>query len=457
VAIPEAKRTTSAAERTGSVPSGLTLWPPPRDSWIAIAGVALLYGGHLFYGALSNDVALAMNVVAALLVAGILISPRLREDVLRLKGIAVPAALFAAVILIALWTLTPWTPGGPHPVWSYVGISPGASTIDKSATTMEIVKLLGLGCIFLIGAAAGARDDRARFAVQLMIAAGVAFALWALLESAFSPYEGAGGHRLQAHFLNANTAGTVLAMLLCLAVAELVRRLQSVAPQRRFRGTLLQAAAVLALAVCLLDTASRGAALAFLAALLVFVALRLASGRLKLSRAVLAATAGIILLLIVVAVAGDLLVDRFVTSQNDVPGRLDTWIAHWQAFLTAPVFGYGLGAAQTVNKTLLTVQTYVALWSIRAPLNVYLQWLEEAGVVGAAPMFLCIGAIIIQTVRGHGRRSRMTGLLAGLLAADTVVLVHGFTDFGLEAFSVAAFWAWLLGLQFSLAQGSSRR
>jgi hypothetical protein len=47
--------------------------------------------------------------------------------------------------------------------------------------------------------------------------------------------------------------------------------------------------------------------------------------------------------------------------------------------------------------------------------------------------------------------------LAGLLAVDAVVLIHGATDFGLEVPSVAAFWAWLLGLQFSLAQGSSRR
>jgi O-antigen ligase len=455
VTIPETSQTGSKARRESAGAFTLPLWPPPRDGWIAIAGVTLIYAGHLLYGALSNDVALAMNIAAALLLGGVLVAPRLRQDVLALKGLALPAGLFAAAILVALWTLTPWTPGGPHPVWAYVGIGPGAATIDKSATTMEIVKLLGLGCIFVLGAAAGARDERARFAVQLTIVAGVIFGLWALLDSTVSAYDG-GGRRLQAHFLNANTAGTVFAMLLCLALAEFVRRLQSVAPGQRIRGALLQGAAVLTFAFCLLDTASRGAALAALAALLAFLALRLWSGRLKMTRALAGAAAGIFASLILVMFAGDLLVDRLF-GQDDSFGRLDTWRAHWQAFLASPLFGYGLGSAETVNRTLLTAENYRALWSIRAPLNVYLQWLEETGVVGAAPMFLCIGLIVAQTLRGHAQRSRMTGLLAGLLAADTVVLIHGFTDFGLEMFSVAAFWAWLLGLQFSLAQGSSRR
>jgi len=450
VSIPEAKESREAAQRG----AGAALLSPPRDAWIAIAGVVLLFAGHLFYGALSNDVALAMNIVAALVLAAVLASPRLREDLLRIRTLTTPAILFGLTVLVAVWTLTPWTPGGPHPVWAYVGIGPGAATLDKSATTMEIVKLLGLACIFLLGAATAGRDERARFAVQLTLVAGVALGLWALIGAA-SGIIVQSSPRLEAHFLNANTAGTVFAMLLCLAVAEFTRRLQG--GGRGLRGALLPFAAVLTFAVCLLDTASRGAVLAFGVALLTFMGLQLRSGRLKLSRAVLGVAAAVVLVSLAVAVAGDLLVDRFFASPDDSVARFDTWRAHWQAFLGSPLFGYGLGSAETVNKTLLTASNYEALWSIRGILNVYLQWLEEAGIVGAAPMFLCIGTVIFLALRGHAQRSRMTGLIAGLIAADVVVLVHGATDFGLEVFSVAAFWSWLLGLQFSLAQGSSRR
>jgi O-antigen ligase len=99
----------------------------------------------------------------------------------------------------------------------------------------------------------------------------------------------------------------------------------------------------------------------------------------------------------------------------------------------------------------------VVLQPIRSILNVYLEWLENAGVVGAAPMFLCIGWLILATFRRTLRRSRMVRALAGLIAVDAVFLIHGATDFGLEVTSIAALWSWLLGLQFSLAQGSSKR
>jgi O-antigen ligase len=436
----------------------MTLWRPPRDGWIAIVGVAVIYAAHLFYGALINDAAMMVNVAAALLLVGVLVSPRLRDDLLRLKGLGLPAALFALVILVALWTLTPWTPGGPHPVWSYVGVGPPALTIDKSATVMEIIKLLGLGCIFLVGAATGARDERARYAVQLTIAAGVAFGVWSLVDAATASQYDSGGRRLQAHFMNANTAGTVFAVLLSLAVAEFFRRLHSLAPKQRIRGSLLHFTAVAVFAACLLDTASRGAFVGFLGGLLAYLGLQVRSGRLKISRALIGSAAAAAFLLVLVAAAGDIFLDRlFSTGHEDTIGRLNVWRAHWQAFLTSPLFGFGLGAAETINKTLLTAENYRALWLIRAPVNVYLQWLEEAGLVGAAPMFMCVAAIVAQTVRGHGLRSRMTGLIAGLIAVDAVVLVHGATDFGLEVTSVAAFWAWLLGLQFALAQGSSRR
>jgi O-antigen ligase len=358
---------------------------------------------------------------------------------------------------VALWTLTPWTPGGPHPVWAYAGLGRGASTIDRSTTAVEIIKLLGLGCLFLVGAATGARDDRARFAIQSVLAAGGAFGLWAFVGSVTGTIAQTQGHRLEAHFVNPNTAGTFFAVLLVLAVSELMRRLRSRRNEREVSATVVAAAAVLTFAVCLLDTASRGAMLAFLGAAAAFVVLQLAWGSLKLSRAAMAMLAGVLLLAIVTWLAGDQLIDRFFHADRDAVVRTAIWREHWQAFLSSPLFGYGLGTAETVNKTLITAANYPVLWNIKAILNLYLQWLEEAGIVGAAPMFLCVGLVVALTVRNSARRSRMVRLLAALVAADAVFILHGATDFGLEVPSMAAFWAWLLGLQFSLAQGSSRR
>jgi O-antigen ligase len=433
------------------------VWPPPKDAWLPACGVGLLFAGHWFYGALLSDTSLVLQIAAAVLLGAVLLRPKLREDLLRLRGLELPALLFAAVILVALWSLTPWTPGGPNPVWAYVGAGPGASTIDKSATTIEIIKLVGLACFFLLGAATGARDERARTAIQLTLWVGVAFGIWAFIGSVSGLVVQTQGHRLEGHFLNPNTAGTFFAVLLMLALAELLRRLKTRRREAEISGLVLFAAAPLTFLVCLLDTASRGAMLAFLGAGVVFILLQMAAGVLKPSRALLALLAGVVLLLAVLWFAGDQLVDRFFQTGEASIVRTAIWKLHWGEFLKSPLFGYGLGSAETVNKTLLSASTYPVLWNIKAILNLYVQWLEEAGIVGAAPMFLCVAVLIGQTVRGALKRTRMVRLLTALLAVDAIFILHGTTDFGLEVPSMAALWAWLLGLQVSLAQGSSRR
>jgi O-antigen ligase len=430
---------------------------PPAGGWIAIASVLLLFLGHYLYGGLVSDVALVLEIAAALLLCGALLHPRLRDDLLRLKGLTLPGALFLLTILIALWTLTPWTPGGPHPVWTFVGVRPGASTIDKSATLMEAVKLLGLATFFLVGCAVGARDDRARYAIWLILIVGALYALWAFVGGATGAIYQTGGRRLEAHFHNPNTAGTFFAVLLVLAISELSRKLRSEGRRRSLSGILLFAAPVLIFAVCLLSTASRGAMMAFLGASVLLMVYRLFTGQLKPTRAILGALGGGLLLIGAVALLGETLIDRLFQSHESAIVRSSIWSLHWRAFLDSPLFGYGLGSAETVNSTLINVSNFPILMNIKAILNLYLQWLEEAGIVGAAPMFLCVAVLIFATARRGATRSRMTGSIAALLAVDAVFLIHGATDFALEVYSMAALWAWLLGLQFAIAQGSSRR
>lgn len=429
-------------------------WPLPRHSWIALAGVALIYIAHLLYGALVGDVALVMYLAAALLVGGALATPSLRADLLRLKGFEIAALLLGLVLAAGVWSLTPYVPGGPHPVWSYVGLKGGA-TIDRSTTTVELIKLLGLACFFVAGAAAGARDDRARWAIRLMVIAGGAFALWAFVGSATGSIVQLARGRVEAHFLNANTAGNVFAALAVLGLAA--------ALSARGRGgrwsteALVLAGATVVLAATMLATASRGAFTGLAVGLLTYLLVRLSSGGLKLSRALGATLAGLLVLSVTLVFLGDQMLDRLVQSGSDPQLRIEAWKAHWAAFLASPLFGYGLGNFEPVNKSLLTLSNFDHLFNLRAPLNVYLQWLEEGGLLMAVPMFLCIGWILLITLLGALRRSRMTGLLAGLLAFDAVFLVHGFTDSALFTPSVAALWAWTLGLQAGLAQGTSSR
>lgn len=436
----------------------LRLWAD--DGWIALLAPILIFLACLLYGAMPPQTALTFSAIWGLLAADCLLRPRLRGDLIRLDGLAVPAGLFAAVALVVLLSLTPYAPGGPHPTWAYLGISPGAATVDKSATQVELLKLLGLACVFVVGLATGGSDARARLAVNTLLALGAAYTVWVFL--AFVTTRASGTTRLEASLLSANTAGTLFAVLLVLTVGPLASRLREDGPNR-LTGAALPLTCALLFLICLFMTASRGAFVGAISGLVAFGLLQVLFGRSALPRALLSGGAATIAVLVLLAIAGDFMLTRLMGSPND-PATMDTVASravigqiHWEAFLTSPLMGFGLGSFDTINRTLLDAANFQDTWSVRAAHNIYLGWLEQAGLLGALPMFACLGVLMLTTVRKAGRRSRSTGLTFGLVAADVVFLVHGATDFALEMFALGALWAYLLGLQFSLAQGSSSR
>lgn len=439
---------------------GAPWWTPgwwAQDArWLALAAPALIFAGHALYGAMLPKTALTLALLGALLLGACLATPKLRRELGRIRDLTLPAALFGVVVLVALWSMTPFVPSGPHPVWAYVGIAPGAATLDKSQTLLELIKLLGLACLFGVGLAAGASDERARLTVNVILVLGAAIALWSFLTFAGGRL-GPSVNRLGGTFAGPNTAATLFGTLLLMTVGAGVSRARSAPVRRRFSSTAPLAGAALLLAVSLLATASRGGFAAAASGLLAFGALQVFSGRTKLSRASIAAVFALVAGAVLLAFAGEVLIARLMGRGWELDSRREVFEAHWQAFKGAPWLGHGLGSFDTLNRLLLDARNAADIWNVRAAHNVYLSWLEQGGLLAAIPMFAAIGCVVVLATRNALRRTRMTAVLFGLLAADLVVLVHGLTDFALETYSMAAFWSLLLGLQFSAGQGSSRR
>jgi O-antigen ligase len=180
-------------------------------------------------------------------------------------------------------------------------------------------------------------------------------------------------------------------------------------------------------------------------------------GRRPGAAALAAAGVAAVVVLLLALNGNQLFLDRFAAAAEAGGDRAVLVQTHWQAFLRSPLTGYGLGSFPELNNQVMTPQTFPALAATTQLHNVYLQWLVEAGLLGALPMFAAV-ALVLWTAgrRGLQRRSGRT-LVAGLLAADVVVLLHGLTDFSLQIPSIAALWALLLGLQFAWAQAPSRR
>jgi O-antigen ligase len=444
----------SRSRRRGASAGGLRFWPPPTGLGLSVLALGVIFAAHLAHGAIRAEAALAATIAACLLFLGCLAHPGLRAGLLRIRGLAWPSLLFALTLLAGLLSLTPFGPGGPHPVWDYVGQGSGSTTIDPSATLVELIKLSGLAAIFMVGVTTGASDERAKTAINLLIIAAVIFGFWAFFgfatNSVFQTQRG----RLEGTLMSPNTAGTFFAALVVVTLGPLMRNLKGVRPNEALQAGAAYWVALLVLSACLLLTASRGAALSAVIAIFGLILLLFYSGQGRLNRASL--------VVIVVAIAafgalyafGGNLLERFAAFDEGASERGALFAMHWRAFLAAPWGGYGLGAFDTIHRTLLDSQSLEGIWRIRATHNVYLQWLEEAGVVGAAPMFACLVAIMGLTLVRAFRRTRMTYVLFALIAANLVFLVHGITDFALQTPSMALMWSYLLGLQLALSQGS---
>ena len=424
-----------------------------RERLFIGACVVLLFAGHALYGALAGEASLMMVGGWALLL--LLGASWPRWEVERFRPVLVwPAIFFGLTVLVALLSLTGVAPG-TRPIWAVIGL-PDASTVDKSATILEIVKLLGLACAFSVGFGLGERERLGLKTIKAIVYCGAAFCLLAVITFAAGLATQTQHDRLEAFFLNPNTAGSFCAAILCLCAGLVIRGARQVRATGRWdglAGSLL--CAVIALTALLMTNSRAASAVAVLGLGLIIVWQTLA-GRLKVRHAIgVAAIVGGVILIAVLA--SGRVVSRIGSLDEDASLRGLIGAVHWRAFTDAPWMGHGLGSFETVNRTRLTADTFGSLWNIRSAENVYLQWLEEAGLLGALPMFACIGVILGVTALNISRRRSMLSPLHALMAVNLVFILHGAVDFGLQTPSISTFWAFLLGLQLAWSEGSSSR
>ncbi|MFC5345626.1 O-antigen ligase family protein [Brevundimonas staleyi] len=420
---------------------------------------AVIFSAHFLFGAWLDLPALWMfALLSAVLFVGLL-NPASQRDLAHLRPWAALLILFAAVVLVAALSLTTLLPGDPNPLWAWAGL-PASSTLNRSATTIEIIKLLGLGAVFVLGCLSGARRDRARAVFGLLLALGAAYALISLVLFLSRSQIVVDPGRLSGGFYSANIAGTQFGVLVILAATWAVRqwgRLSGAAVTEKITAVSPALALILLFTVCLLLTASRAAMVATALALTLFLGWASIDNRKKQWSLMILGGVVIAVAIALFIQGNSLFADRFSSVGSAADERGLVLATHWQAFLDAPLFGYGLGSYAQVNDQMLTSQNYQAMSFTVVLHNAYVQWLEEAGLVGAAPMFALVALILGVTFWGSIQRPRNRTLVVGLLAASLVVLLHAAVDVSLNTPSFAAFWTLILGFGFALSQASSRR
>lgn len=424
-----------------------------RERFLLGASALVLMGGHLAFGGLTAEAALfAAAGWALILVAAAWTTDWVSRQALR--SLIVPGASFILVMTLGAASLGNVIPGASQPIWLQLGLAP-AATLDRSETLLEIVKLAGLGCVFLVGWTMGLTDGGGLRAMKTITYVSAAFLVIAISLDLLDMGPKTQAGRLEGMFLNPNTAGAAAGVTLCLGAGLLARAWRAFDTGSNRLGVIGPALAVSLATIALVMSQSRGA-LAATGVAVVFLFGVLAWMRRWRPRQFLAAACVAGAGAAVVLIAGDA-VTRLSTVGADASLRRFIFDTHWQAFTQSPVLGYGLGSFDTVNRIRLSPDSYSSLWNIRAAQNVYLQWLVEGGLLMAAAMFTAVGAVLAMTVRQVRRRRSMLAPLLALVAVDLVFLVHGLFDFALQTYSMAIVWSLILGLQLSWSGVSSQR
>lgn len=432
-----------------------------RKTPLSAAQVAFLAGlpvaiwlGHLVSGSGSRGAALALALASGLLLLALIARSGAGRSLGRLK-LGLPAVLFGLVILFSGLSLTPWwSVGAPAPAWSLIDGADYA-TIDRTTTLIEIVKLLGLASIVAVSAILTTGTDSARMMFKVLMGLGVVAGLGMVLSHSLGVGYWAGQGRMAGTFVTPNVAADVFGALLILACGWLVTRLEQ--SGRAFtwpaRVTLVAAPAAFALVFggCLLMTASRGGAAATLACLSGLIVWSILRSSRRLQASLVAAGFATVGFVLFAANVSGALIDRVRPLAEGDSQRELTVTTHWDAFYASPLTGYGLGTFDAVNRQILTSANYLDLWRLNAAHNVFLQWLEEGGLLAAVPMFLCVAALFAYPVFVLFTKSGRPWLAASVFAA-LVFILHGWLDISLQSYPVAAMFCLLIGAMNGLAR-----
>jgi len=446
---------------------------------IQIASLVLMFAGLALRGAdgAAPAAAFAAALVAALIAsiwtrpAGALVEA-LRAQKLTLIGAT--GLLGVGVVGAVIW---PAGFGGDaladfwHPVWTDLGLDARALSIAPFRSAEGAAALLAPTAAFLLGALAPrTRATRASFGLSLVILT-IALAAFAIAVHLARPV--GTGHRLSAFFVSPNSAATVFGVLGVLCAGHLSRAARHSAHKtaairlpRAVRGLTAVAAApgaaaafVLAM-TCLALTGSRAGVPAAAAGLLTFAAL-LAASRLKGGRVSHASYWGLAVVaagaLAVIGVGARVALDRAGSADADFADRLAMWSAHWMAFLERPLLGHGLNTFREINAHIMTAATWDSLHVAGAAHNIFIQMLEETGVVGALLWTLMAVLPLSRTLRTALRAGPGSEGAAAALGALTVCVLHGMVDFGLQTPALAALLAYVFGLYSSAPEKRDQR
>ncbi len=409
----------------------------------------------------------ALAAIVALLLTGwsLLLTTGRAEASMPVRTFRLPAILFLLALIWPVAQILPFVPTtSVEPVWNEMAAVLGGDatrlSLDPGRGISALMQWLCHAGIFLLALQLG--RQRPHEGLLVLAWGGCAYAVYGLamhmlgIEKILWMDKWAYQGTVTATFVNRNAYAAYAGIGVICCMALLVDRLRQHRRGWRLRdraeNILVHASpyaiATLTLGMALALTQSRAALVATAAGLLVLWAGLWGAGIMR-RRSALVAMGGLALLgVLVLSLGGEGTLSRLAEAgiQDDTRDILNQ--IGWNAFLNAPLTGYGLGSYPAILSIYRDVSLSQPETFVHAH-NLHLEMMLEIGVIATLLLYASIGSVLLTCLIGLRRRQRNQIYPAVALAIATLLILHGLVDFSLQMPAIAATFAFVLGLGFA--------
>jgi O-antigen ligase len=414
-------------------------------NWVIPASLVLtIFVGLVARGA--NSAALAglfSSVLCLIALAAVALSPKHAIDRL-VRRHWIPALFLGLFIGYCTLSIFPNSILPPHPFFLKAGLQEGPASLAPYRTIEGLAALFVPVSGYIAGCLVSPTSETRDILFKLILLIAIPFGLYAFVQ--FSSSGGVDG-RLSMNFGSANSAASTFTVLLLLCVGGTLRayrRLHGASAINLIHRDPITIAALIVCIVGLLLTSSRAGQLASVGGVVLFFMLVVLFGK-RTSSFGARRVALAVLLLSTTALTlfgAERFMSRFERASQDISTRELMISAHWGAFLDRPFVGHGLNTFHEVNAMIATPENWSALKTTGSAHNIYVQLLEETGIIGAILLASSLAAILWRSLFAAVGGSEWASAVS---AAAAALLVHGLIDFGLQTPAVAALLAVALG------------
>lgn len=468
-AMPEGIETNSPVGRRNAIAEGVLFW-------LFLAALAWL---PFWQG--SNDLrAWGVNAMLFPLLAiayeWFLLSGG-RPHPVALRKIAVPAALFLAVVLWIAVQVATSTPRIVHsPLWTMAqdalaAAIAGSVSVDRDLTVQALVRLLTSASVFWLALQFSRDAERANRLIVGIAVICVAYCVYGLFSFAIAPGNFLSAEQRRAAgfvsstFYNRNNFATYAGLGAIVTLGLLLRLYRrsavTVGPARlriaQFidttgRGGALHLCGLVIVVVALLLSGSRGGIISALFGGFVLLALTLAHGRKPAGRYEIVVLAAVVVMVVFIGF-GDTFLGKIAQQGLGDESRMAIYRLTAGSIVEQPVLGYGYGTFADVFPIFRdrSVDTS-GVWLMAH--NTYLEVFQGLGVLFGAMLVVSVALLMLRCILGARRRKLqatfpyIAGSVGCLVAANALV------DFSLQIQAVTLTFVAVLGAGIAQSESS---